>query len=150
MDLLLWRHADAVTGTPDAERKLSEKGQHQAEKVGNWLHHHAPTELTLLVSPLVRARQTAEAFSKSYTLVAALANAASPQELLKAAGWPSAGGAVMLVGHQPTLGEVAAQLLGTNGSLSVRKGALWWFRTKPQARGSVIELRTVVDPAELD
>lgn len=150
MDLLLWRHADAVTGMPDAERKLSEKGRRQAEKVGNWLSRHAPTELTLLVSPLERARQTAEAFSKRYTLVAALANAASPQELLEAAGWPNAAGAVMLVGHQPTLGEIAAQLLGSHGALNIRKGALWWFRTKPQARGSVIELRTVVDPAELD
>ena len=39
--------------------------------------------------------------------------------MLDAAGWPDAGGDVLVVGHQPTLGEVAAELLGAGGGIAI-------------------------------
>jgi len=52
---------------------------------------------------------------------------------------------VLVVGHQPTLGEVAAQLLGCEGSaLSIKKGALWWFSRREGSEQ--ITLRLVITP----
>ena len=59
------------------------------------------------------------------------------------AGWPDAGRNVLVVGHQPTLGEVAARLLGASGGLAVRKGAIWWFAAR--SRHEVV-LKAVLDP----
>jgi phosphohistidine phosphatase len=37
----------------------------------------------------------------------------------------------LVVGHQPTLGRVAARLLGLPQlELSVRKGGVWWLRSR--------------------
>jgi len=37
MDLILWRHADAESASPDSARKLTERGQVQAGRVSIWL-----------------------------------------------------------------------------------------------------------------
>ena len=37
MDLVLWRHADAESGIPDAERRLTPEGRRQAEHIAGWL-----------------------------------------------------------------------------------------------------------------
>jgi phosphohistidine phosphatase len=64
--------------------------------------------------------------------------------VLKAAGWPRAGRVVVVVGHQPTLGEVAALLLtGETGALSVKKGAIWWFSRR---RDETTVVRAVMSP----
>jgi phosphohistidine phosphatase len=43
--------------------------------------------------------------------------------------WPNETGVVLVVGHQPTLGQVVAHLLGLKeADCSVRKGAVWWLR----------------------
>jgi phosphohistidine phosphatase len=50
-------------------------------------------------------------------------------DIIAAAQWPARSGAVLIVGHQPTLGRVAAMLLsGTEADWDISKGALWWFR----------------------
>jgi len=50
----------------------------------------------------------------------------------------------LVVGHQPTLGEVAAQLLGCKGcSVSIKKGGIWWFNLD---RAGQIALRLVISP----
>ena len=61
MDLLLWRHAEAVEGLPDSTRELTERGRRQARKVAEWLEQRRPKKLRVLVSPTVRTRQTADA-----------------------------------------------------------------------------------------
>ena len=58
MDLLLWRHAEAVEGLPDSTRELTERGVRQAHKVAEWLESRRPKKLRVLVSPTVRTRQT--------------------------------------------------------------------------------------------
>jgi phosphohistidine phosphatase len=128
MDLLLWRHAEAKDGSPDHIRELTPKGFRQAETIANFLRQHLPTDCRILVSPAVRTRQTISALTDRFSLVPAIAPGASAEDVLTAAGWPDAEGTVLVVGHQPTLGSVAARLIGSDShALSIRKGGLWWF-----------------------
>src|SRR3990172_8610240 len=115
VDLILWRHAEAGDGTPDHARELTAKGVKQAERVAVFLQRHLPEHSRILVSPATRAQQTATALTNSFTLATSIEPGASAQALLQAAHWPYAGGTVLVVLHQPTLGEVAAQLLGCKG-----------------------------------
>lgn len=147
MELILWRHAEAEDGAPDHARELTAKGIRQAEKVAVFLRQHLPGEHRILVSPATRAQQTVAAFTRHFTLAPTIAPGASAQAVLQAARWPDAGGAVLVVGHQPTLGEVAAQLLGCNEySLSIKKGALWWFSRREREGSAQITLRLVITP----
>ena len=58
MDLILWRHADAEDGVPDTSRKLTAKGEKQAQLMGQWLKANLPDKFRLLASPPKRAQQT--------------------------------------------------------------------------------------------
>ena len=102
-----------------------------------------PTHHRILVSPATRTQQTASALTHHFTLAPTIAPGASAEAVLHAARWPDAGGTVLIVGHQPTLGEVAAQLLGcADATLSIKKGAIWWFS---QREGSAqVTLRLVI------
>lgn len=147
MDLILWRHAEAADGTPDDARELTAKGVRQAGKAAAFLHQHLPGDARILVSPAIRTQQTARAFTKRFTLVPAIAPGASAQAVLQAAHWPDGEGTVLVVGHQPTLGEVAAQLLGCNDyALNIRKGALWWFSRRERGGAAQVTLRLVIAP----
>jgi phosphohistidine phosphatase len=145
MDLILWRHADAVEGVPDHARELTAKGVKQSAKIAAFLQQHLPDQLRILVSPAVRAQQTATALTSHFTLAPTLSPGASAEAVLHAACWPDSGGTVLVVGHQPTLGEVAAQLLGCKEtSLSIKKGALWWFSGREGS--DQVTLRLVITP----
>ena len=147
MDLILWRHAEAADGSPDHDRKLTAKGVKQAEKVAAFLRQHLPEHRRILVSPATRTQQTAAALTDHFTLTPAVAPGASAQAVLREAKWPDVSGTVLVVGHQPTLGEVAAQLLGCNDySLSIKKGALWWFNSREHEGLAQITLRLVITP----
>jgi phosphohistidine phosphatase len=145
MDLILWRHAEAEDGTPDHARKLTSKGIKQARKIAAFLHQHLPGEHRILVSPSTRTQQTVAALTDHFTLAPTIAPGASAQDVLQAAHWPNAKGSVLVVGHQPTLGEVAAQLLGCeSSSLNIKKGALWWFRHREDSEQ--VTLHLVITP----
>jgi len=147
MDLILWRHAEAVDGTPDHSRELTPKGIKQAEKVAAFLRTHLSDDYRILASPSARTQQTAAALTDHFTLAPTIAPGASAQAVLQAARWPDEGGTVLVVGHQPTLGEVAAQLLGCNGcSLSIKKGGVWWFSRREREGTAQITLRLVITP----
>lgn len=134
MDLILWRHAeaaDAKDGGKDLDRPLTARGERQAARMGEWLNQHLPAGTRVLVSPARRTQQTAAALERKWKTVAALAPGCGPQAMLAAARWPDSAEPVLLVGHQPTLGLVAAQLLaGTLQPWSVKKGAVWWLRQR--------------------
>ncbi len=145
MDLILWRHAEAEDGTPDLERKLTSKGIKQAEKVAAFLRQHLPRDARILVSPAARTQQTVAALTGHFTLAPTVGPGASADAILQAARWPDAGGTVLVVGHQPTLGEVASRLLGSDDySLGMKKGALWWFSRRE--REPQVTLRLVISP----
>ena len=146
MDLILWRHAEAEDGAPDHARQLTAKGIRQAAKVAAFLHQHLPGEHRILVSPTTRTRQTATALSNHFTIAPTIAPSASVQAVLQAARWPDEGGTVLIVGHQPTLGEVAAQLLGClDTSLSIKKGSLWWFSRREGSTQTTLRLAITPD-----
>ena len=147
MDLILWRHAEAEPGEPDLGRRLTAKGIQQAERVAGWLDHHLPATVRILASPADRAQQTARALKRKFRVVPDLAPGASPAAVLAAAGWPDAQEPVLVVGHQPTLGEVAALLLsGEEAPWSVRKGAVWWLSNRVRNGESTVVLKVVVGP----
>jgi phosphohistidine phosphatase len=147
MELILWRHAEAEDGFPDAKRALTEKGHKQAEKMAEWLKARLPEDARILVSPSVRTQQTASALTKDFSTVDALAPGADAQAILDAAGWPRAGGTVIIVGHQPTLGEVLSRLLvNGNDSWSVKKGAVWWLANRKRGNGAETLLKATITP----
>ena len=102
----------------------------------------------ILVSPAVRATQTADALEIGYEVRPALGTSATPEALVREAGWPAGEANVIIVGHQPTLGRLAARLLGHHGDLAVKKGAIWWFSGKRGAAPDSTEaiLRAVIGP----
>lgn len=149
MDLILWRHAEAVEreGVDDLKRALTPKGERQAQKMADWLNHRLAHSTRVLVSPALRCQQTAKALGRSFKTVEALAPDASPEALLKAARWPDANEPVLLVGHQPTLGQLAAQLLaGQALPWSVKKGAVWWLRNRDREGAAPVVLQAVMAP----
>lgn len=149
MDLLLWRHAEAVEGTPDHTRELTDRGRKQAAQMAEWLHAHRPKKLRVLASPTLRTRQTAAAFTDDFELVPALGPSGSVADLIGAIGWPDAGGAVLIVGHQPALGRLASLLLaGVEAEWTIKKGALWWFTNRVRDGETQTVLRAAL-PAEL-
>ena len=147
MHLLLWRHAEAEDGDNDLDRALTPRGQRQAQAMAGWIHAHAPKGLNVLVSPARRTQETAAALVLPFTTDARLAPSAGAAELIAASGWPDAGGAVLVVGHQPTLGNVAARLLaGQAAPWSLRKGALWWLTRRVRGGHPETVLRAALSP----
>jgi len=148
MELILWRHAEAedAVGGDDMGRALTRHGRRQAERVGEWLAKRLSDDWLVLSSPAKRAVQTAKGLERAFEERPRLGPGAGPKEILAEAGWPRNERPVVIVGHQPTLGEVASELLGTDDALSIRKGAAWWF----VAKGSAVQLRAVVDSEVLE
>lgn len=148
MELILWRHAEAVDGVPDNDRALTEKGRRQAERMAHFLSRQLPPHTRILVSPALRAQQTASALTKHFITAPNVGVHATPQKAIAAAGWPMADGAVLLVGHQPWLGELAALLMtGGADSWNIKKGAVWWFSRRDDDDQTV--LRLVIAPDHL-
>lgn len=155
-DLILWRHAEAHDGSPDLRRELTARGAKQAQRVAHWLREHLPARFELASSPATRALQTASALREAVTVDPRLAPHASAVDYLIAAGvddpaaFAASGRVVVLVGHQPIIGQVASRLLaGREMGWSVRKGAVWWLTVRARGAGAQAALRTVVDPDRL-
>ena len=147
LDLILWRHADAEDGVLDDARKLTAKGEKQAQQVGRWLKSHLPEDARILVSPAKRALQTASALSREFETTREVGTGASVVSVMAAAGWPDAKGAVVVVSHQPTLGRIAAALLsGVEADWSIKKGGVWWFSNPLHDDDTQIVLRAVMSP----
>ena len=147
MDLILWRHAEAEDGMPDLERELTDKGRKQASRMADWLNPRLPPDIRVLVSPATRTLQTDQALGRYYDQVPALAPGASAEAVLAAAGWPDAAYPVLIVGHQPTLGQVAMRLLaGQAGDLAVKKASIWWFQGREREGRLQVVLRAVAAP----
>jgi phosphohistidine phosphatase len=150
MELILWRHAEAEDGFPDAARQLTGKGFDQAKRMADWLKSKLPEDTQVIVSSARRTQQTAMALSSDFVTNDAIGPGASVRAILAAASWPDAQGAVVIVGHQPTLGGVASFLIPVIPSgLSVKKGSVWWIRC--QRKENIIEpvLHAVIYPEML-
>ena len=151
MELILWRHAEAATGEPDAARPLTERGRRQAERMARFLAPRLPADLRVIVSPARRAQETARALGRSYETVERIAPGCSVAEILDAAGWPGSERPVLLVGHQPTLGEVAAKLVEVRGSgWNPGTGAVCWLRGHPRKGARNAALLLSIEPEILE
>ncbi|MDP2793768.1 MAG: histidine phosphatase family protein [Sulfurisoma sp.] len=150
MDLILWRHAEAEEakiGMSDMKRRLTPRGEKQARTVGRWLRQHLPKSTRILVSPAMRTQQTVLPLELPYDTDEHIGPQASPADLIKAAGWPNLPAAVLIVGHQPTLGALASLLVcGKEGDFSIRKGAVWWVSRKNKPGDDDTFLRAVIGP----
>jgi phosphohistidine phosphatase len=110
----LVRHGRAASGSPDELRSLTPDGREQARSLGERLADEAVRADAVLTSPLLRARETGELLAK------ALASSSEPDERLAPgattddvrAAVAGRGEAVVVVGHQPDLGRIAAELTG--------------------------------------
>ena len=112
MRLLLVRHAEAGPGQPDELRALTSQGRKQARELGKRLARERPD--ALLTSPLLRARETADAIGRAAGLTAESSDRLGPgasadDVLLAVAG---RGETVVVVGHQPDCGLIAAEISG--------------------------------------
>jgi len=147
MDLILWRHAEAVDGQPDLARELTPKGVKQAKAIAQWLSSRLPRQTRIIVSPAERAQQTAAALTDDFEIDPQLAPGAPPTAVLGAAGWPEHRGAVVVVGHQPTIGMAAALLIaGEPMPWSIKKGAIWWLSHRVRGQHPQVVLRAVISP----
>jgi phosphohistidine phosphatase len=114
MKLLLVRHAEAASGTPDELRPLTTEGRAQASSLGERLRSEGVEPSAILTSPLLRARETGELLARELgTAIAVderLAPGATPERVAEAAA--ERGGMVIAVAHQPDCSRIAAALTG--------------------------------------
>ncbi len=147
MELILWRHAEADDGIPDMGRELTDRGRNQASRMADWLTPRLSQDTQILVSPAIRALQTAQALGRGFQRTPALATGASADDVLTVVGWPETAYPILVVGHQPTLGQVAMRLLtGQAGDLPMKKGSIWWFQGRKRAGQVQVVLRAVATP----
>jgi phosphohistidine phosphatase len=151
----LWflRHAEAEPhGTrSDAERRLTARGEAQSRTAGIALASMEATFEAVLFSPKARARQTAElaaerwsseqrALLRAHEPLASGFDAAQALDALSAIG---ADGRLLLVGHEPDLSQVVAELTG--GRVDLKKGGLAVVRLE----GVGGQLAVLMRPREL-
>jgi phosphohistidine phosphatase len=139
MQLILWRHCDAEDGAPDELRRLSARGRDDASRMARWLLQRLPADCRIVVSPALRAQQTAAALGRAFETVAGLAPGATVDDVLRIAGWPGDVVTTLVVGHEPTLGDVASQLLdGDAGGRHLHKGAVVWLAPRDAGDATAI------------
>jgi len=145
--LILWRHAEAeflAPGQNDLSRVLTAKGVSQSVEMARWLNQHLPKRTLVLASPAERTKQTARALNQDVHVLDILAPDTTYQTVLEYLS-QSLAEHLLLVGHQPWIGQLLAHLLGfVADELSVKKGAVWWLRLS--ADGACYQLYTVQTP----
>lgn len=150
MDLILWRHAEAIDLDlvgDDMVRTLTSRGEKQATRMAAWLDRQLPDSTKVWASPALRTEQTAKALGRKFKTSPALAPLATVDQLLELVQWPHAKGCVLVVGHQPTLGQTLARLLGLSDSeCAVKKGAVWWLRYREREATQKTVVVTVQSP----
>jgi phosphohistidine phosphatase len=146
MQLYLLRHADAEPhASSDAARALTDKGCQQAKRVGKFCRDNDLVPSVILTSPLVRAEQTARKVAAQLEgtevivapfLKSGMHTATALEELKAYLRFNS----VMLVGHEPDFGELAAKLLGAagGGRIQVRKASLLLFEMENANAASAV------------
>lgn len=119
MRIYLVRHGDAVPeedAGSDRDRWLSPRGREAARVLGRLLREQAIAPDAIVCSPLPRAVQTAELLAGMLDYVGPIASwrclepAAQPH--VAARELPATGGAVVVVGHEPSISALGAVLLG--------------------------------------
>ena len=163
-NIILWRHAQAVdllnieeAEYDDMGRPLTIKGQYQARRMANWLKQHLPIDTNFQCSPALRAFQTADALKYKININTALKPGASLTQVLASITSLPLQNNLLLVGHQPWIGQLAGYLLDANGNrimqinsaeIDIKKGAIWWMRQVESVPGRY-QIITVQTPSKL-
>ena len=112
MRLFVVRHAEAAPGDPDELRPLTVAGRADARALGEQLAQQGLD--AVVTSPLLRARETADAIARAAGVVAEpderLAPGADAQSVREAV--TGRGGTIVTVGHQPDCSEIVLALTG--------------------------------------
>ena len=150
-DIVLWRHADAEPGVPDLQRALTPKGQKQARRMARWLHDRLPPTAVIYASPAKRAQQTALALAhlgaREFVTVDEFSPSTRVDAALGALRSTDPTRTIVVVGHQPTLGELASRLLGADvDDWPIRKGAVVWLAAREDVDRSHVVLRAAISP----
>ena len=159
MDLYIVRHAAAHDRDPDrwpddAERPLTPEGEEEFEQAVRGLERLAPRTNALLSSPYERAWRTAEILAglegwpapKPFTQLEPTLppeNAAAELEAYRQAS------AVAVVGHRPSLHELAAYLLtgsADGAEITIKKGGVLCLRFEGPIEPGAAQLRWLVTP----
>lgn len=156
INLFLWRHAEAEDTWPDLDRALTTKGQRDAARVAKAIAKQLDENSSIVASPAVRTRETAQPLVKraaiGVEIDSRLAPGATLGEVLAAleAAIASCNGdacTLVMVGHQPWVGQVARRLLTNgNGDWSVKKASAWWLVRRSRDGSTEWTLRSVLDP----
>jgi phosphohistidine phosphatase len=131
--LMLLRHAKTEHEAPsgrDQDRRLDDRGRHDAAEIGGWIGRHPPFPDSVLVSPAIRARQTWDIAWEAmkdfapppHMELAPELYGADPSLLLQTIRDASIADPkrLMLVGHNPGMHELALALAGS-GEPAARK-----------------------------
>jgi phosphohistidine phosphatase len=114
MRLYLVRHGEAAPGDPDESRPLTSEGREQARALGARLRNEDASPSVVLTSPLLRARETGAELAKALDVDTEpeerLAPGATVEDVRAAV--EGRGEQVVVVGHQPDFGQIAAALTG--------------------------------------
>ena len=114
MQLYLVRHAEAVDGEPDELRPLTAEGRRAARTLGERLAADGIQPDAILTSPLLRARETGAELARPVGVEPEpderLAPGATAESVRAAAS--ERGETIVVIGHQPDCGRVAAELTG--------------------------------------
>jgi phosphohistidine phosphatase len=134
LELYLIRHGVAAERgdeyPDDSKRPLTSQGISGLRKEARALDSLDVTFDQILTSPLVRTRQTADVFAETMkskppvSTMEALAPAGTPAAVIQALARHSKKARIALVGHEPNLGELAAQLVGCRHPIEFKKGAV--------------------------
>jgi phosphohistidine phosphatase len=140
----LLRHAEAEDVSPtgrDGDRRLTEEGKKRMRAVAEAIARLDPGYEAVLVSPLVRARQTAEpvaeacGFEGPLTETKSLSPNANPVEVLHELARLRPASA-LLVGHQPHFGRLLGLLLSGRPDLEI-----------PMKKAGLAALEAPADPS---
>ncbi len=157
MRLFLLRHGIAEDGSPslrDFDRALTERGRAELHWIARGMQNLGVTPDPILSSPLVRARQTAElvapVLGATFEIAEELSSGADFGALQRLIAAHGAAEALMLVGHEPDLADLAAALVGgRQGTLVLKKAGLIRIDLHGRAEPRAGRLRWLLTPSQL-
>lgn len=134
LELYLIRHGVAAERgeayPDDSRRPLTPRGVARLRDEAKGLNALEVVFDVIVTSPLVRTRQTADVLAESLqgkpavVTSDALAPAGTPAGVIQEVAKHARLARIALVGHEPNLGELAAQLIGSRSPIEFKKGAI--------------------------
>lgn len=162
MQLLIVRHAIAMdreeyakTGRPDSDRPLTDTGRRRMRKNARGLQRISPHPDLIGTSPWLRAADTARVIAETLGVermetVEEMTPDHHPRELAQWLNGKVDIGSVIVVGHEPHLGEVVTWLMGGSGSnVEFKKGGACLLKIDGKVDAGTAILQWHLAPAQL-